>query len=139
MAATSEQKARLRRMTGETGASIYSDADIAAYIERYPLLDERGAPPYTYDLTTTPPSQDSNEDWIPTYDLNAAAADIMQEKAANLINNFEFWTDGGKFLKQQQYDHAMEMARRYQSRRSARTISTRPEPALPESVVTNAD
>lgn len=138
MAASSEQKARLRRMVAEPTTTTYLDADIAAYIERYPMIDERGEPPYTYS-TTTPPGQDANENWIPTYDLNAAAADIWEEKAATLVVNFAFWAEGGRFEKQQQHDHAMKMVRLYRSRRSARTITVRPEPNDSTQVTTNAD
>ena len=40
--ATAAQIARLRRMVAEPTEDPYDDDTLAAYIERYPLLDERG-------------------------------------------------------------------------------------------------
>jgi len=119
MSATSEQIARLRRMVAEPTTTTYSDDDLAEYIERYPLLDARGEEPYTWDDSTDPPTQDANEDWIPTYDLNAAAADIWDEKAAVASANYDFSADGGSYSRGQVADRYMQRARYYRSRRSA--------------------
>jgi len=95
-------------MVGEPTLEVYSNAALAAYIEAYSLPDERGEEPYEWDTSTEPPTQEDNENWIPTYDLNAAAADIWQEKAASA---------SGKA-----YEQAQRMARHYRSRRAIRTI-----------------
>ena len=123
MAATAAQIARLRRMVDEPDDTTYDDDAITDYIERYPLVDERGEKPYTWDTSTQPPTQDENEDWVATYDLNAAAADIWEEKAATMAEDFDFSADGGRYSRSQAYEHYMRMAARYRSRRSARTIS----------------
>jgi hypothetical protein len=102
---------------------------VAAFIERYPLLDERGEFPYTWDVSTDPPTQDVNEGWIPTYDLHAAAADVWEEKAANLVTKFDFQSDEQGFKRSQQHDMAMKMVRYHRSRRSASTIRQAPWPA----------
>ncbi len=116
MSATAAQTARLRRMVGEPTLEFYSNAALAAYIEAYPLPDERGESPYTWDDSTAPPTQDANEEWIPTYDLNAAAADIWQEKAARL---------SGK-----EQEMALRMARHYRARRVIRTIKGIMQPLI---------
>ncbi len=122
MAATAEQIQRLRRMVNELTADTYTDTDLAAYIERYPLLDELGSEPYAWDSSTTPPSQDANEDWIPTYDLNAAAADIWDEKASVVAQDFSFSADGGNYQRNQVYEQYTARAKAYRAKRSAKTF-----------------
>jgi hypothetical protein len=128
MAATTEQKAELRRLVAEPTTTTYSDVLIAAFIERYPVLDERGEEPYTLDSSTTPPSQDANESWIPTYDLHAAAADIWEEKAALLVSDFDFQSDEQGFKRSQKHDMAMKMVRYHRSRRIPTTMTAIPWP-----------
>ena len=120
MAATAAQIAQLRRMVAELTLGTYDDNDLAGYIEAYPLLDERGEEPYTLD-SSTPPEREDNPDWIPTYDLHAAAADIWDEKAANYAANFDFSADGASYHRSQQYAQMMQQARYHRSRRSPRT------------------
>lgn len=135
MAATAEQVDRVRRMIAESTNTTYSYATLKAYIERYPLPDERGEDPYTWDTSTTPPTQDANEDWIATYDLNAAAADLWEEKAAGVAEDFSFSADGGSFQRQQRYEQYMKMAARYRSRR---VIRSRHMVKQPEEATTGA-
>lgn len=128
MAATAAQIATLRRMIAEADSTIYSDDDLAEYIEAYPLIDERGAEPYTWDTSTSPPTQDANDSWVATYDLHAAAAVLWEEKAATLAADFDFSADGSTFDRSQAHQHALNMAQFHARRRSARTITQRPEP-----------
>lgn len=136
MAATEEQIVRLRRLVNEPGETTYDDAAIAGYIEAYPLRDERGKDPYAWDTSTTPPSQEANTSWIPTYDLNAAAADIWDEKAAVLAQDYDFSADGGNFSRSQAYEHAAAMAKRFRARRRARSAQVRMDPPVGPSVDT---
>lgn len=128
MSATAAMIARLRRMVNESGTDTYTDEDLAVYIETYPLIDERGEAPFEWDTTDSPPSKDWNEDWLPTYDLNAAAADIWQEKAAAPAGDYDFSADGGSYSRSQAYEQAMKQARYYRARRSPGTFTLRPEP-----------
>jgi hypothetical protein len=128
VSATAAQIARLRRMVAESTTTTYTDDDIAEAIERYPLIDERGLAPYAWDTSTTPPHQDATDGWIPTYDLNAAAADIWEEKAATIAGFYDFSADGQSFSRSQAVTQAMQQAARYRSRRSPKTITARPEP-----------
>ena len=68
--------AQVRGWTNEPTTTTYDDDAITVFIERYPLIDERGELPYTFDTSTDPPTEDANDTWIDTYDLHAAAADI---------------------------------------------------------------
>ena len=123
MAATATQISQARRMCALTiGDTTYTDTILAAYIERYPLLDAYGSQPYIWDYTTYPPHQDVNTAWVATYDLNAAAADVWSEKAAPFAAKFDVSADGANMSLSQQYQQAQAQARYYRSRRSASTI-----------------
>lgn len=131
MAASATQIAQLRRLVAEPTDDTYTDEALAAVIESYPLLDNLQREPYRL-AATLPPTLELNPDWTPTYDLNAAAASIWEEKAAPLAGLFDFSTGGaaaGSYRRKQQYDNAMDMARYYRARRSAHTITLRPQPA----------
>jgi len=128
MAATAAEVARLRRMVNEPDDTTYDDDALADYIERYPLLDERGEVPYTWDTSTEPPTQDANDSWIPTYDLNAAAADIWDEKAAVVAQDFDFRADGGQYSRSQVVEQYQQRARSYRARRKAKSVEVFPWP-----------
>jgi 1,2-phenylacetyl-CoA epoxidase PaaB subunit len=111
MAATPEEIARLRRMTAEPDDSHgYTDAVLAATIERYPLLDADGLGP-------------DSEWWAEAYDLNAAAADVWSEKAAALVSQFDFNSDGASFTRSQQHAQAAKQQRYYAARRAPGTLT----------------
>ena len=124
MAATAAQIAQLRRMVAETTATVtYSDTYLTTYIEAHPMYDERGEEPYTWDSSTTPPTKVVNLDWIATYDLNAAAADIWDEKAAEVADQFDFSADGASHSLSQKYEHYQRRAAYYRARRATRSIT----------------
>ena len=111
-------------MVNESDETTYDDDAIQGYIETYPLLDERGEEPYTWDTSTSPPTQDENEDWVVTYDLHAAAADIWEEKAATRADYYDYSTEGKvQASDSQRYEQMMKMARYHRSRRSMKTIT----------------
>jgi hypothetical protein len=123
MAATAAQISQIRRMCGlGVGDATYSDAVLASAIVRYPLMDEMGNEPYYYDATTSPPTLDENDDWIPTYDLNAAAADVWEERASIAAANFDFSADGGSYHRSQAYTQFMQQCRFYRARRAPATL-----------------
>lgn len=129
MAATAGQIAEVRRMMGELTTAIYSDTALQGYIERYPLADVNGQEPfisqYQVGATTT---KLANPLWIPTYDLNAAAADVWQEKGAMVAPDHDFSADGGSYQRSQTYTHAMQMHRHYRARRSPQSIQVKVYP-----------
>lgn len=135
MGATLEQIAQLRRMVGEPTTTNYDDATLRAYIERYPLKDINGENPfiesgYETDLTnmTSIGQPAVNSDWIATYDLNAAAADVWAEKAASYTEQYDFGSPGVSAQRSQIYAQMMQQSRYYASRRAVRTIRQYPEP-----------
>jgi hypothetical protein len=129
VSATAEQIARLRRMVNEPTITTYTDAILAASIERYPCMDERGQMPYSW-TSATPPVRDPNESWMETYDLAAAAAEIWSEKAGVLAQDFDTSADGASLSRSQAYEQAMKQSRYYGSRRRASTITLYPSPRM---------
>jgi hypothetical protein len=133
MAASAAQIAQVRRMVVEPTAVTYTDELIQGFIEAYPLLDVLGTDPFRIDYTTTPPTQIEQTGWIPTYDLNAAAAAIWEEKAGVFSQDFDFQADGASYSRSQAYEQAMKQARYYRARRALGTIQMvavpRPQPS----------
>ena len=121
MSATAAQIAQLRRMISESTATTYTDSMLSGYIEQYPMIDQFGQEALEWDVGTEPPTSSDNADWVATYDLNAAAAEIWEEKAAALTANVDFSADGGEYAMSQKFAQADRMARRYRARRAART------------------
>lgn len=137
MSATSAMHYRLRRMVDEPTETTWDNNAIDDYIERYPLLDVLGTDPQDVDTSTTPPTITEAENWIPTYDLHAAAADIWDEKAAAVADEFDFKADGGSFSRSQKEEKYLGKARFHQSKRSAKTIKMWVEPRVSLSEETN--
>ena len=122
MSATAAMSARLRRMVDEPTEDTWDDAAINEYIETYPLIDVLGTDPQEVDYSTTPPTISEKDEWIPTYDLHAAAADIWEEKAATIADEFNFSADGGSFSRSKKYDQYMGKSRYHSGKRSAKSI-----------------
>lgn len=128
---TAFQLSKLRRMIAEPTTATYSDADLIAYVKLYPISDANGHEPYTDQymqgstLTTL-----ISPLWIPTYDLNAAAAELWDEKAAALSQLYNFSADGGSYQITEKYEKARGQAAYYRARRSPSNIHVRSYPPL---------
>jgi hypothetical protein len=64
--------------------------------------------------------------WVPTYDLNAAAAEGWRWKAAAAACRFDFMANRNQFRRSMVHDHCLAMAKAY-ARKQAYTISILPE------------
>jgi len=129
LSATEEQVRQLRRMVAETESltGTYSDDDLASYIEARPVRDRSGHDPFARraDGRLT---EMLSDDWTPTYDLAAAAADIWEEKAAALSEEVDASIDGASITRSQAYEHAAAQARRYRGRSRPGSIRLTMEP-----------
>jgi hypothetical protein len=123
MTVKAAQIAQMRRMVAEPTATTYSDDLLEDIIELYPTIDELGTMPYYWTQTGGAPTQTANANWIPTYNLNAAAAQIWDEKAAAIANQYDFKADGGDYSRSQAFKHATEQAKYYRSRRGLSTFT----------------
>ncbi len=128
MAATAAMVAELRRMTDEPEEVTYDDDTIELYIERYPVMDFLGTKAWDVDTSTSPPTLSENDDWIPTYDMHAAAADIWQEKSATVAEDYKISADGGALSREQVQEHYLKQARYHLSRRKIGTMKLFVEP-----------
>lgn len=110
MAADAAMVARVRRLAAEPTTDTYSDSDLEEIIERYPLLDAEGNDP-------------DDSEWTATYDLNLAAAEVWDEKAAALAGYYDFSADNASFKRSQAYQQALSQATRLRARRSAVSVT----------------
>lgn len=109
MAASAEQIAKLRRLTAESDpAGAYSDGALAEHIEANPL-------PYR-DSSTGRVYRPGDTAWVATYDLNAAASDVWDEKAATVANQHDYSVDGSSRSRGQLHEHYVERARYFRAR-----------------------
>lgn len=67
----------------------------------------------------------TDTDWIPTYDLNAAAAEGWRRKAGKVSGSNDFSVDGDSYSDSQQHAMCLEMAKSYAAKSSG-TISLAP-------------
>lgn len=111
MTVSANDLADIRRMVNEPDDSNgYDDTLLTRLIETHAVMDNEGRDP-------------DHDDWVATYDLNAAASDIWTEKAAKVAHEFDFTSDGATFRREQKVKHAKSMAAFYASRRRFRTIT----------------
>lgn len=108
MSASAVDIAALRELIAEPTTTPYSDAELTAIIERFPLVDEDGYEP-------------DDSSWTPVYDLNAAAADIWGRKAALVAGQYDFSADGATFHRSQAAKEMRAQARYFAARRSPRS------------------
>jgi len=139
MAATAAMVSKLRRMIDEPNDDIYDDDALADYIESYPILDFLGTKPLEVDSTTTPPTLSEVADWIPTYDLHAAAAEIWQEKSAAVAEDYNVTADGSTLARSNVHEQYLKQSRYHLSRRKAGTMTLRVEPRISPDEESNDD
>lgn len=139
MAATAAMVAELRRMVSEPDATTYDDDTLELYIERYPVLDVLGRNPIEISYLTSPPTLSEDADWIPTYDLHAAAADIWQEKSATVAQDYNFTADGGTLARGDVQEQYNKQARFHMSRRKLKTTRMWVEPRITADEESNDD
>lgn len=123
-------------MVAESTTTTYTDTDLRGYIERYPLLDGLGYEPYVVSDTDATLLEE-NAGWTPTYDLNAAAADVWAEKGAALALEFDFNAGSQSFQRSQAYEMCMQQSRYYRSRRSAAAVHLQTTPKPDDDDLTN--
>lgn len=120
-----------RRMVAEPTDATYDDPTLIAYIQKYPLADLNAEEPFiTEFMNGAQEVHYVNPLWIPTWDFNAAAADVWQEKASALADRIDFDADGGRYSANQRYTNAQKQVAYYRSRRAARSIQVKVWPEI---------
>jgi ribosomal protein S26 len=103
-------------MIAESTTATYSDDALTTHIEAHAVPDLRGVLSYELDFSTTPATKSDNDSWIATYDLNATAAEIWEEKAAAVACDYATNADGANLQRNQVYDQYMRIASRYRAK-----------------------
>jgi len=117
-------------MVAEPTETTYTDEVLTTIIESFPMMDERGVAPYYYDVTTNPPTQVAVVGWYPTWDKNAAAAAVWEEKAAAVAQDFDYPTyQGGTYQQSRVYQSYLRQARYYAAKRQIKTGKGIPSPS----------
>lgn len=103
MSATAAQIARLRRLCNlEVTDTTYTDAVLADYIEVYPTVDAAGV-------------ESDATGWVATYNLYAAAVDVLSEKAGAAATAVDFTADGGQFQLSQEQRNLLKQIETYRT------------------------
>lgn len=103
-------KNRLKRMTAWDSEPQLSDGDLDDLLSLYSTFDKNGVVPG--DLS-----------WIPTYRLNAAAAEGWRWKSARASELISVDLDGERMSSNQVFEHCQRMIQTY-SRRLSGSVST---------------
>lgn len=98
-------KDKLKKMTAWTTEPALSDAEIDELLLQSEVADAEGNAP-------------ESAAWIPTYDLNAAAASGWTLKAGRAASTTETAPDG-VYVTAKVFDNCLRMAKYYSSKRSA--------------------
>jgi hypothetical protein len=116
-----EDVVRLRRMIAESTQTPYTDDILKETIALNPLIDRNDVEPLnTYTLTIA-------GCWVPTWDLNGAAADVWTEKAAAVACRVDTDADGLDIEQSVLHKHYLVQARFYGSRRVATSVQLMPQ------------
>lgn len=113
---TDGEVAKLRRMTAEADATVYS-ADLMREI----LVSVMCVPDINGELPELEDESD-NPDFIPAYDFHRAAATIWSEKGGANAHRYDYSADGGKYSESQWFEMCMKQSRYHHARRSWRTV-----------------
>jgi len=103
--------ADLRRKIGEReNIEPWTDEVLTQVLQAFALPDAEGNAP-------------GSDNWVPTYDTNAAAASVWDEKAAMFASEIDATVDGTTVRRSQRFRHARQMAAYYRAQRGARVVA----------------
>lgn len=102
-------KNRLKRMTAWDSEPVLADEDLDELLAIYAKADISGGVP-------------DSDDWVPIFDINAAAAEGWRWKAAKASEMIAADLDGAKLSAEQLFEHCERMIGIY-SKRVKATIS----------------
>lgn len=95
--------ALLMERVAATSRPVLSDATVAAILDSHPTPDTAGR-------------LADDDDWVPTYDLDAAAAEGWRVKGGKVAGDFNFAADGATYSKADVMAHCLAMEAKYASR-----------------------
>lgn len=98
-----EARARLERMTQSSVEPALVEAELLDLVEMAKRADSEGR-------------AITDDDWVESWDLNAAAAEGWRWKAGKVADRFNATVDGAALQRAQIYAHCLAMADRYARR-----------------------
>lgn len=101
---------RLKQMVAFESEPKLTPTEVEGLLEQYARKDKNGNSP-------------SLAEWIPTYDLNGAAAEGWRLKMGKASELISVDLDGERMSSNQVFEHCERMSRMYSRRRNA-TVST---------------
>lgn len=108
--------ARLASMVAADQRPALSPADLQDLLDEYRTADADGA-------WITDPG------WVPTWDLNGAAAEGWRRKAARVATDFTFSADGASYDKGEVMAHCLAMAAAFDAKRPPGILGVREDRA----------
>jgi hypothetical protein len=97
---------------------VLSDATLNRILDQWATPDTEGRPA-------------SDAAWVPSFDLNAAAAEGWRLKAGMVAGDFNFSADGASYSKADVLAHCLEMEAKYASRSHGVLATLAGRPTLP--------
>lgn len=104
---------RLGKMTAATSRPALSEDELGALLDSYRTPDSEGR------LVT-------DSGWVPTYNLNAAAAEGWRWKAAAVVGDFNFSADNASFNKGEVQAKCLEMEKRFAALDHGNSVTAEP-------------
>ena len=102
---------KLKIMVAWETEPAVTESDLESVLDAHAIPDASGTLP-------------DSEEWVPTYDENAAAAEVWLIKAARASALTEIDPPGSGIVTSKVFDNCMRMARHYRAKRVA-TVSVR--------------
>lgn len=110
--------ALLTEKVAATSRPTLEAATVGALLDAYPMEDSEGRRP-------------TDDGWVGTWDLNAAAAEGWRMKAGKVAGDFNFSADGASYSKADVLAHCLEMETKYASLSHGLMATLRGKPRLP--------
>ena len=98
---------RLKLLSAAEQEPEVTDDELEALIEPWAVNDRYGVSP-------------EESDWIPTYDMPRAVAEVWEIKASKAANMVDFDVDGSEVSNSQIYEHCMAQAETWKRKASPR-------------------
>src|SRR5262245_37489767 len=120
---TPDVVARLRRLVAEPTTALYSDADLIAYLKQFPNARKLQADTLMVNA--------SNSLSVVVWDVHAAAAQIWEEKIAQLVvqGSYDITADGQTLNRDQKLRQYREQLAYNQARRRVRSVKITAAPS----------
>lgn len=116
--------ARVKLLGASDQRPALTDPDVVSILQQFPARDVDGR---TAD----------DPDWVQTWDLYAATAEVWRVKAGRVAGDFNFSADNGRYDKGAVLAQCLEMEAKYAAMASGSTPTVAPSDFLSSGVIVN--